>query len=756
MTLFSIPPLVSAALFLLLGVFVLKKGAGSKLNFTFFLICLSTFWWQFSWFVLFNTTNAGLAEILVKVGYVGIIFIPITFFHFFLHFLEKKDLFDRIMLYGAYLSGVIFEIFLIFTNYFVEGYYEYFWGFYPRVGIVHRIYLLVLGLLVLRIMYLLFLAIRNKKSVSSYKFYQIKYFVFGFIFYAFSAFDFAVNYGLEVYPFGFVFILIFLGIVGYSIVRFRLMDIRIIAKKIFIYFWVSVFAYIVYSGLIATYPMIFGSVYSAGSALMGIFLAPLFVLLLFQFHNLVTHFSNRYLFYSLYNYQETINKLSAELNYYNDLDKIVSTIVRTIKDTMKLSRAGVLLINPNTKPVHYQIAKVIGFNEKNGISLVQDNFLTRYLEQTKKTLIVDELGYLAKTARKKEDRSSFEMLRQNMIHIEATLCLPLMSNNKLIGIIVLGGKISDDAYTKEDLELLETLSNQAGIAVENALLYKRVEEFNATLKQKVDEQTRDLREQAEHLEKLLEMRSEFLDIASHQLKTPVSVILGTSSMFKEGAMDKLPRKKQLHFIDNIFQKAKKLSSIISDILKASEMDTEEFKLIKENIKPTQMEEVISSVVEDLKPVADEKKIKLVFKAGRQTGRISADGDFLRHAIFNLVDNAIKYTKEGKVEIALTEDSGGVKLTVKDEGIGIPKEDQAKMFDKFARARNAVNMYTDGSGLGLFIVKKIIDAHGGKISFESDEGKGTTFTVTLPKHSKIKAQKSEKDHTKLLRYKINET
>lgn len=261
----------------------------------------------------------------------------------------------------------------------------------------------------------------------------------------------------------------------------------------------------------------------------------------------------------------------------------------------------------------------------------------------------------------------------------------------------------------------------------------------------------------EHLKKLLEMRSEFLDIASHQLKTPVSVILGTSSMFKEGAMDKLPRAKQLHFIDNIFQKAKKLSAIISDILKASEMDTEEFKLVKENIKPAQLEEIIDSVMEDLSPLAKEKKIKLLFKRlAKPLKPVLVDADFLRHAIFNLVDNAIKYTKNGQVIIGLFEDKLGVKLTIADDGIGIPVADQPKMFDKFSRAKNAVNMYADGSGLGLFIVKKIVDAHGGKISFTSQENHGTIFTIFLPTKTKIRTIKTEKDYTKLLRYKINES
>ncbi len=260
-----------------------------------------------------------------------------------------------------------------------------------------------------------------------------------------------------------------------------------------------------------------------------------------------------------------------------------------------------------------------------------------------------------------------------------------------------------------------------------------LEELTENLEERVDEQTRDIKNQTEHLKKLLQMRSEFLDIASHQLKTPVSVILGTASMFKEGNMAKLPQDQQDKFIDNIFKKAKKLGSIISDILRASEMDTEEFKLEPETLKPIQMEEVIKRVYEDTKEEAQEKNLSLeVVKPPQPTSPVLINADYLEQAIFNLVDNAIKYTGKGYVKIILSEEQGKIIIKIEDSGIGIPAADQKKMFDKFARAKNARNMYTDGSGLGLFIIKKIMAAHqGGQISFSSQENKGTTFTITLP-------------------------
>jgi len=401
---------------------------------------------------------------------------------------------------------------------------------------------------------------------------------------------------------------------------------------------------------------------------------------------------------------------------------------------MNLNRAGVLLVSRSQTPIFYKIAKVIGFNENNGISLVQDNFLTQYLEVSQKALVLDELKFLARDAKKDKDKKSFEQLNANMKKIEASLCLPLLSNKKLIGIIVLGSKISGDPYNKEDLDLLTTLSNQAGIAIENARLFQEVKDFNKTLKSKVDEQTKDLRAQAEHLKKLLEMRSEFLNIASHQLKTPISVILGTVSMFREGSMNKLTPAKRQKFLENIFAKTKKLNTIINDILRASEIDTENFKISPDGLKMIDLNLMCQTIFDDYLREAALKKIKLnlILPKGKPI-EVVGEFDFLKQAISNLVDNAIKYTQKGIVKIDLSQENDQVLIKITDTGIGIPQVDQNRIFGKFSRAINAVDMYADGSGLGLFIVKRIIEAHpGGKISFSSKLGKGSEFVINLKK------------------------
>jgi signal transduction histidine kinase len=257
-----------------------------------------------------------------------------------------------------------------------------------------------------------------------------------------------------------------------------------------------------------------------------------------------------------------------------------------------------------------------------------------------------------------------------------------------------------------------------------------LEELTENLEEKVEEQTKSIVEKNTRLEKLLKVKSEFLDIASHQLRTPVSVICGILDMFKSGAMDKLPKEKQMKFIENAFLKSRKLNAVIDDILDASDLDEKELNL-KSSFDDINLSEKLKNIDKYCKMEAEGKKI-IITTDIEDNVIVRGDTKYLEQAICNIIDNALKYTPAGKnIEIKLRKEGNKAILSVKDEGIGVPKKEQANLFKKFSRATNAKEMHTDGSGLGLFIVKNIIEAHPeGKIWFESVENKGTTFYIQL--------------------------
>lgn len=539
---------------------------------------------------------------------------------------------------------------------------------------------------------------------------------------------------------GQIFTIFMVGFTAYAVLRYRLMDIRVVVRKFFIYFGVAFFAYVFFYFLVWVYIYFFGNVFSRSSYIATILVAPVFVFIFYGLDRSLRFIARKYLFVSLYNYQETINKVTDELNHYIDLNKIINLIVDNIKKTMKLDRAGVLLIDSETKPIHYKIAKVVGFNEKNGISLVQDNFLTKYLEKTQKPLVRDEILLLARDARTKKEKESFKKLDKHMKKIEASLCLPVMSSKKLIGIIVLGAKISRDAYTSEDLELLSTLSKQAGTAIENAQLYKKVENFSKTLKQKVEKQTADIEEKSKYLEELLSMKSDFLRVVNHQLNTPLSVMRGYFSMLDEGSYT---AKKALPAIKGGLER---ISQTVADFWDAYELEGERMRMEQQQVDIT---DVVNKLIPEKKnmPIARQRKLRIsIKKPGFKVPTVWCDYKKIAHVISNLLDNAIYYTYKGSVTVEYEmEGDKYLKINVKDTGAGISKEDAKKLFQKFSRGKTALGMHPDGSGLGLYIARKIVEGNDGELTvFSKGEGKGSTFSFTVPIYKNQKNNKSNNE------------
>lgn len=247
---YSLPPLISSVLFLLLGAAVYLKNRKSNISVTYFLISFVTFWWQFSWFILFNSQNEALASYMVKIGYMGIIFIPVFFYHFFLAFLNKIKGSDKYFLYFSYFLSFVFIALLWTTDHLVQGYYEYFWGFYPKTGsiqmissifngggswlsagLAHLLFLSFLTLVSIKGIHILMKSFFEERKENPAKASQIKYITIAFLIYFLAASDFVVNYGVEFYPFGFLFILCFLTITAYAITKYQLFEVKVILTE---------------------------------------------------------------------------------------------------------------------------------------------------------------------------------------------------------------------------------------------------------------------------------------------------------------------------------------------------------------------------------------------------------------------------------------------------------------------------------------------------------------------------------------------
>lgn len=225
------------------------------------------------------------------------------------------------------------------------------------------------------------------------------------------------------------------------------------------------------------------------------------------------------------------------------------------------------------------------------------------------------------------------------------------------------------------------------------------------------------------------MKTEFVSLAAHQLRTPLSSIKWTLKMLMDGDIGKLTKEQQ-RFIGDGYQSNERMISLVGDLLNVTEI--EEGRFLK-NMSYQSVEKIIEEALAILDAEIKEKKIKMVFERPiTPPPSIKVDGEKMALAIRNIIDNAIRYNfKGGKVTVSIKYDKLYLKVIVKDTGEGIPKDQQQQLFNKFFRASNAVRSDTTGTGLGLFISKNIVEAHGGDVTFQSEEGKGATFEIVLP-------------------------
>jgi signal transduction histidine kinase len=249
---------------------------------------------------------------------------------------------------------------------------------------------------------------------------------------------------------------------------------------------------------------------------------------------------------------------------------------------------------------------------------------------------------------------------------------------------------------------------------------------NKRLERTVTERTQDLREANEHLKEHDRLQSEFINVAAHELRTPVQSLLGSAEMLEDQMLagEQIIRMSKLE-VERILRNAKRLAKLTYDILQVSRIESNSLKLQKEQIN---LQEKIEPVVEDVKPFVDQgKQLQIVFEPKvNEPVIVEADRTKLFEVLSNLLRNAIKFTSKGTVKIVLEKSDSEAIVTVQDTGKGIDPEIMPKMFERFTSKSDS------GTGLGLFISKSIVEAHGGTISGENNpNGIGAKFRFTLP-------------------------
>jgi len=519
---------------------------------------------------------------------------------------------------------------------------------------------------------------------------------------------------------------IFVIFISVAIVRHHLFDLRLVVARSLGYALAfailvagySAISYVLVNSVVSRFHLISAT---GVNFILIIFTALTYV----PVKNFFDRATNRLFYRDAYDPQSFLDQLNQALVENSNLKKLLSRTSQIIAENIK---AEYCLFGINDKGT----IKITGTVERT-FSEEDIDFVRHITPKLGMNVIVAD--YLA---------SEHAALRQKLLDNNVAVLVRIAPYSKQaqegLGYMVLGYKKSGNPYTDQDVRILDIIGKELVIAIQNALHFEEIQNFNKTLQQKVVEATGQLRRTNEKLKALDETKDDFISMASHQLRTPLTSVKGYVSLVLDGDAGSI-KKEQRQLLNQAFASSQRMVYLISDLLNVSRLKTGKFII---EPAPVNLADMIGEEIDQLHEMASVKNITLSYTKPRSFPELMFDETKLRQVVMNFADNAIHYTPSGgKVSVELEDKGPTVELRVKDDGIGVPKAEQHHLFTKFYRAGNARKTRPDGTGLGLFMAKKVIIAQGGSLVFESQEGKGSTFGFTFSK-SKLAVPTSTPD------------
>ncbi len=677
----------------------------------------------------------------------------------------------------------------------------------PNLGVLgYAMTLYVYGFLA----YGLFCLVRNYRITNSaLARNRLRYLIIG-VSIVFAGLTSNLSDALKVYPVDVIANVLNAMLIAYAILRYHLLDISVVARKGLLYSVPAIFITALYLFAVYLASSVFHLVTGYQVVLLSLVMALLTAVALQPFWALLQSRVDRLFFREKYDATQLVKRLSRKVASILDLEQLGDIILNEITVTLHITNGAMLLKEKGTQ--EFRLVASIGLEDTGEVRLGAGNPIAEWLARNMDTLSRHDIDVMP------QFQSLWTEEVNALARLDAELFVPLLVQDELVGILVLGPKRSEVSYTDDEQGMLLTLASQTAMAVQNAWLYQvAVEEKERTevivrrafagimvvdnemnvlslnpgaegitgyrskdlvgkplpamFEPAILAEGAPLRRRAAHseaanpvetvlhskegardillavtrisdgyllnfaditrLKEVDRLKSNIVANVSHELRTPLASIKGYADFLLEGYGHQ-DEELQRRFLTIINDEADRLAGFINDLLDLARLESGR---IEPRLEDVDFEEVIGDVIEVLEIQARRAGITIQVVVAHELPHLNGNQDLLNSVVKNLVGNAIKYSPDGgRVDVVATVADGGIVFTVADQGIGIPPAELPYLFSKFYRSGAARDSGIRGTGLGLVLAKEAVLAHRGTITVESDVGRGTRFTVTLPVQS----------------------
>lgn len=707
--LYAIPPFLTVLFLVSLAFLVINKNKKAMPNIAFGLLALSAAVWHFSFGMVYLSKTQEIALFWNKFVYAGVVFITPFMYHFSVSFLHLKK--QRKFVYLFYLLAIIF-LFLSRTNYFISSPRKYFWGYYTNVNILHHPFMINWSLPAIFTLVNFFKGYRQIKLPLER---QRRKYMFMFLFICLiAAIDYLPAYGISIYPFGYLPVIIGLSVFTAAMVRYKLMDIAVTITRTGIF--VAIYTFVLGLPFLL---IISGKSLLIDALGQNWWLGPMVLLTILAtigpfLYIYLQRRAESILLRKQRAYQDTLKQAARELARIHKLKRLLDLIVHIVTKTAGIQHSAIYLFEPDSQ--NYLLKARRNLKDKLARAINKDDPLILWFHKHKEPLVYEEISRMA------EDRFNpvFRELEEEMKLLQATVIVPGFLKDKLLGFLLLGEKRLGGFYTTQDLDTFTVLANQAALAIENAVLYENIEE-------EVKERTEELvqvQKQLIQAEKLATVGTLAGGVA-HEINNPLTAILTNVQMLLlENPVDSKLDRESLELIE---EATKRCRTIVQKLMAYAKKPLETTQVSKVDLT-----QVLKNVISFLNYQLKQENISILSEIKENNCFVLGNQGELEQVVTNIFLNAKDairaLKKSGTIQVSLLTHGDWVEIKIQDDGIGIPKEKLAKIFDPFFTTKDVGK----GTGLGLSISQAIIEKHQGHISVESALNKGSIFTIELPK------------------------